>query len=131
MLHRPERATVATTHHAPGSEKFHHHDGQRAGAGQRAERKRQTNFCRHISQRQARTLSREAVGRLSGSAMTRDTTALAASGAALLGLAAFALARWRADQTLTIPAHRPPPVATIDPGAAVRAAQRMNRAAGV
>jgi hypothetical protein len=63
--------------------------------------------------------------------MTRDTTALAASGAALLGLVAFALARRWTDRTLTIPAHRPPPVATIDPGAAVRAAQRMNRAAGV
>jgi len=61
--------------------------------------------------------------------MTRDSTAVAASGAALLGLAALALTRQRRCQALVPTTHVPAPA--IDPGAAVRAARRMNRAAGV
>jgi hypothetical protein len=61
--------------------------------------------------------------------MTRDTTALAISGVALLGLAAFAFARRPTE--LTVLFRRPPPVATIEPSAAVHAARRMNGAAGV
>ena len=54
--------------------------------------------------------------------MTRNTTALATSGVALLGLAALAVTR-RPVMRLAAPA--------FDPTAAVRAAQRLNRAAGV
>ena len=54
--------------------------------------------------------------------MTRNTTALATSGLALLGLAALAVTR-RPVMRLAAPA--------FDPTAAVRAAQRLNRAAGV
>lgn len=61
--------------------------------------------------------------------MTRDSTAVAASGAALLGLAALALTRQRHCQAPVPTTRLPAP--TIDPGAAVRAARRMNRAAGV
>jgi hypothetical protein len=63
--------------------------------------------------------------------MTRDTAALATSGAALLGLAAFVLVRQSAGRAPAVPIRLPAPAATIDPGAAVRAARRMNRAAGV
>ncbi|MGH7099089.1 MAG: hypothetical protein ACREE4_15720 [Stellaceae bacterium] len=64
--------------------------------------------------------------------MTRNIPALALSGAALLGLAALALT-WRrpAGRELAAPERLPAPAATINPGAAVRAARRMNRAAGV
>jgi hypothetical protein len=64
--------------------------------------------------------------------MTRDTAVLAISGTALLGLVALALT-WRrpAGSALAAPVRLPAPAATIDPGAAVRAARRMNRAAGV
>lgn len=62
--------------------------------------------------------------------MARDTTALATSGAALLGLAIFALGRRSAGQTPAVPIRLPVLAPTLDPSAAVRAAQRMNRAAG-
>ena len=58
--------------------------------------------------------------------MTRNTTALATSGMALLGLAALAMTR-RAPTAAIVPARD----AGLDPTAAVRAAQRLNRAAGV
>jgi hypothetical protein len=64
--------------------------------------------------------------------MTRDTTALAISGAALLGLAALAPTWGRPTRRApAVPARPATPAATIDPGAAVRAARRMNRAAGL
>ena len=64
--------------------------------------------------------------------MSRNTTALAISGVALLGLAALALT-WRrpAGKAPAVPVRPSAPAATIDPGAAVRAARRMNRAAGL
>jgi hypothetical protein len=67
--------------------------------------------------------------------MTRNTTALAISGVALLGLAALAALAltWRRPdgRAPALPARPSAPAATIDPNAAVRAARRMNRAAGV
>jgi hypothetical protein len=61
--------------------------------------------------------------------MTRDTTTvLAASAAAVLSLAVLALAMRPAARA---PAGPPANPAPIDPGAAVRAARRLNRAAGV
>ncbi len=77
--------------------------------------------------------------------MTRSTASVATSGAALLGLAALALTSRRATKSSSalsagsrggrlptrfpgrLPAFRQP----IDPDAAVRAARRLNRAAGV
>jgi hypothetical protein len=61
--------------------------------------------------------------------MSRDTTALATS-AALLGLAALALTV-RGSRKAPIVVRLPTSASTIDPGAAVRAARRMNRAAGM
>ncbi len=60
---------------------------------------------------------------------TRNTTAVATSGLALLGLAAMALTRPVAKR----PAPRAllPPGRSLDPKASVRAARRLNRAAGV
>jgi hypothetical protein len=62
--------------------------------------------------------------------MTRDATALATSAAALLGLAALALTSRRPARAPTL-ARLSTSAPPIDPGAAVRAARRMNRAAGV
>jgi hypothetical protein len=62
--------------------------------------------------------------------MTRDVTALATSAAALLGLAALALTSRRSAKA-SIPVRPSASASTIDLGAAVRAARRMNRAAGV
>ena len=61
--------------------------------------------------------------------MTRNTTAIVTSGAALLGLAALALTLRPAVRPS--PARLPTRAPTIDPSAAVRAARRMNRAAGM
>lgn len=61
--------------------------------------------------------------------MTRNTTAFALSGAAFLGLAALALTWRRAGRKVS--ARLLAADAPIDPGAAVRAARRMNRAAGM
>jgi len=64
--------------------------------------------------------------------MTRQVVAVLASGVGLLSLGVLALARRSAQDPVSTGASRvPPPVLTIDPGAAVRAARRMNRAAGM
>jgi hypothetical protein len=68
--------------------------------------------------------------------LQRDTTALAISGAALAGLATLALTRrpGQARSGLPVPRSRPQPrldPSTLDPASAVRAARRLNRAAGV
>lgn len=66
--------------------------------------------------------------------MTRNAPAVAISGIALLGLAVLALTRRPAGQARSLPPSAPwppSPVPAIDPGAAVRAARRMNKAAGV
>jgi hypothetical protein len=63
--------------------------------------------------------------------MTRNTTAIVIPGAALLGLAALALTLRPAGRALVSPARLPTRAPTIDPSAAVRAAKRMNRAAGL
>ena len=62
--------------------------------------------------------------------MTRNTTAIITPGAALLGLAALALALRPAIRVspTRLPTRAP---TTIDSSAAVRAAKRMNRAAGM
>lgn len=67
--------------------------------------------------------------------MARNTTALATSGAALLGLAAMAVTRRSTPAIvnarvprLVAPAQRRRP---LDPSAALRAAQRLNRSAGL
>ena len=65
-----------------------------------------------------------------GRHVTRNT-ALAACAAALLGLAALALALRPAAGTRAVQPRLPARVPAIDPGAAVLAARRMNRAAGV
>ena len=62
--------------------------------------------------------------------MIRNTTAVATSGLALFGLAAMALTRAVSMQP-ALPALLPPPRQPLDPKASVRAAQRLNRAAGV
>jgi len=61
--------------------------------------------------------------------MTRNSTAIVPSGAALLAFAALALALRSPARAFPARLQRRAP--TIDPGAAVRAAKRMNRAAGV
>ena len=63
--------------------------------------------------------------------MTRDTTALATSGLALLGLGAVALTGRGPRQALAAPPRSRPTLPHIDPSAAVKAARRLNRAAGV
>jgi hypothetical protein len=63
-----------------------------------------------------------------GRQMTRDATALALSGAALLSLVVLTLPPRSVGRA---PARRTGRPATIDPTAAVRAARRMNRAAGL
>jgi hypothetical protein len=63
--------------------------------------------------------------------VTRDTGAVVASGVGLLGLAVLALIRRPARDHMLVGAARASPAAMIDPGAAVRAARRMNRAAGM
>ncbi len=62
--------------------------------------------------------------------MERDRTALAASGVALLGLAALALTR-RTARANHLPAVLTDMPRSLEPRAAVHAAQRLNRAAGV
>ncbi len=57
---------------------------------------------------------------------TRNTTAVAVSGLALLGLSAMTLSRPRAQKSALVPV-----MPALDPKASVRAAQRLNRAAGV
>ena len=61
---------------------------------------------------------------------TRDVTAVATSGLALLGLAAMAATRV-APQRPSVPALLPQRGPVLDPRASLRAAQRLNRAAGV
>jgi hypothetical protein len=61
--------------------------------------------------------------------MTRTTTAIVTPGAAFLGLAALALILRPAIRAS--PARLPTRAPIIDPSAAVRAAKRMNRAAGM
>ena len=61
--------------------------------------------------------------------MTRNTTAIITPGAALLGLAALALALRPVIRVS--PTRLPTRAPTIDSSAAVRAAKRMNRAAGM
>lgn len=63
--------------------------------------------------------------------MTRDSTALTASAPAFLGLAALALTLRAAAGTRAVQPRLPVRAQAIDPGAAVRAARRMNRAAGL
>lgn len=63
--------------------------------------------------------------------MTRDTTALATSAAAVVGLAALALTSRSISKTPAGRYRLSRFSSTLDPSAAVRAAQRMNRAAGV
>jgi hypothetical protein len=58
---------------------------------------------------------------------TRNTTAVAISGLALLGLSALAAGRAVPRRRDLVPAGPP----TLDPQSGVRAAQRLNRAAGV
>ena len=61
--------------------------------------------------------------------MTRNTIAIVTPGAALLGLAVLALTL--RPPVRPSPARLPTRAPTIDPSAAVRAAKRMNRAAGM
>ena len=61
--------------------------------------------------------------------MTRNATAIVTPGAALLGVAVLTLTLRQAvrPSQARVPTRAP----TMDPGAAVRAAKRMNRAAGM
>ena len=63
--------------------------------------------------------------------MTRNTSALATSAAALIGLAALAITSRPVGGAPAIPRRLSARAPTINPRAAVRAARRMNRAAGV
>ncbi|MGH7057485.1 MAG: hypothetical protein ACREFZ_06305 [Acetobacteraceae bacterium] len=63
--------------------------------------------------------------------MTGNTAAIATSGAAILGFAALALASRRASKSSAFTQRLPLLPVRFDPGAAVRAARQMNRAAGV
>jgi len=60
---------------------------------------------------------------------TRNTTAVAISGVALLGLSVMTLGRSAPGRRAVAPVK--PRLPTLDPQAGVRAAQRLNRAAGV
>jgi hypothetical protein len=62
---------------------------------------------------------------------TRGTTAVTLSGIALLGLAAMVVTRRPAAAPFAFPFRGQRGALTLDPTAAVRAAKRMNRAAGV
>jgi hypothetical protein len=63
--------------------------------------------------------------------MTRDATAVGLSGVALLGLVALIVTRRPAAGTFAFPVRGSTRAPTLDPSAAVQAARRMNRAAGV
>ncbi len=63
--------------------------------------------------------------------MPRNTTALATSGAALLGLATLALTRRLVSDRPALPAVTAGSPPRLDPTASIRAARRLNRAAGV
>ena len=63
--------------------------------------------------------------------MPRNTTAVATSGAALLGLATLALTRRPLSVRPAVPALLAQSPPRLDPTASVRAARRLNRAAGV
>jgi len=63
--------------------------------------------------------------------MTRNPAPLAISATALLGLTALALTLRPVVGTRVVRSRPPVHIRMIDPGAAIRAARRMNRAAGV